>query len=129
MLKILNGDIYEAFVGEASPFPTLLAQKLPVIISYKLSKLALKLREELKVIEEVRLGLVRKYGEQDEMGNISVKADNPNFSSFVKDFTELMKAEVELPSPPWERVKIPEGVDLQIAPSVLMALDRFIVVE
>ena len=112
-------------------------QKLPVLASYKLAKLANKLNDQLKVIEEVRQGLIRKYGTPDEKGRgISVKQDSEGFEQFAAEFNELMEQEVEVII---EKVRLPEKVSstcdsckhvidvpLMIEPNILMPLEEFI---
>jgi len=130
-MKLTNGDIFSA----SEPLKKLMDIKLPVKTSYQLAKLASKLNEQLKVIDEVRNGLVRSYGEEKD-GKIEVMPENPNFPKFVDEFNELMAQEVEVV---FEKVKLPETVAatcdkchhnmdkaLEIEPSALMALDKFI---
>ena len=129
-MKLTNGDIW----GAQEPLRKLVGQKFPVLVSYKLSKLVMKLNEQFKVIEEVRNGLIKKYGETDEKGNIQVKPDTENFAKFVAEFNELMAQEVELVC---EKVKLPEKVAatcdackhnmdkaFEIEPQILIQLDK-----
>ena len=131
-MKLTNEDIFQA----QEPLRTLVGQKFPVLISYKLSKLVMKLNEQFKVIEEVRTGLIRKYGETDDKGRVSVKQESENFPKFVEEFNELMSQEVEVVV---KKVKLPEraaatcdkcnhNMDkaFEIEPNILMALDKFV---
>ena len=132
-MKLTNGDIF----GAQESLRKLIEQKFPVMVSYKLSKLAAKLNEQLKVIEEVRMGLVRKYGETDDKSrNLAVKRDGANWDKFVEEFNELLSQEVEIVV---EKVKLPEktattcdkcnhnmDTSFVIEPTVLMALDKFV---
>ena len=133
-MKLTNGDIW----GSQDPLKVLIGLKFPVMVSYKLAKLAMKLNEQFKVIEEVRQGLIKKYGEADKENslNISIKQDGENFPKFVEEFNELMTQEVEVVI---EKVKLPEKVaatcdkcnhnmdkSFEIEPSILIALDKFI---
>ncbi len=131
-MKLLNGDIFLA----QEPLKTLVEQKLPVMVSYKLAKLVMKLNEQFKVIEEVRNGLIKKYGTADEKGQTLVKQDGENWTKFVAEFNELMAQEVEIVL---EKVKLPEKVaatcdkcnhnmdkPLEIEAKTLMALDKFV---
>ena len=118
-MKLTNGDIFSA----REPLQKLVAEKLPVVVAYKIAKLANRLSEQLNVIEQVRQGLVKKYGTADEGGaGITIKADSPEFPKFVEEFNELMSQDVELVI---EKVKLTD-VKLEIEPSVLMALEKFI---
>jgi len=131
-VKLNNGDIFSA----QEPLRKLIEQKFPVMVSYKLSKLVMKLNEQFKVVEEVRMGLIKKYGEADEKGNSQVKPEGENWAKFVEEFNELMAQEVEVVI---EKVKLPEKVSstcdkcnhnmdksLEIEPNILIALDKFV---
>ena len=131
-MKLTNGDIF----GSQEPLKKLIEQKFPVMVSYKLAKLVKKLDEQFKVIEEVRMGLIKKYGETDDKGQTQVKPEGENFPKFVAEFNELMSQEVEIVV---EKVKLPEKVaatcdkcnhnmdkSFEIEPNILIALDKFI---
>ena len=131
-MKVTNGDIFTA----REPLRKLLAEKFPVKTAYGLAKLVGKLEPQLKVIEEVRNGLIKKYGEADDKGNTSVKPDGESWVKFVAEFNELMVQEDECVI---DKVKIPEKVAgtcdkchhnmdvvLQIDANTLIALDKFI---
>jgi len=117
-MNLTNGDIFIA----QEPLKNLIEQKFPVMVSYKLAKLVSKLNDQLKVIEEVRNGLVKKYGVKDEREQLSVKPDSPNWSKFVIEFEELMAQETEIVI---DKVKLPDK-DLDIEPKILIALDKFV---
>lgn len=121
-MKLKNGEIFEA----KEPLQSLLDQKLPVVISYKLAKMSHKLNEQLKVIENVRNGLVTKHGKPNNNGQASIRPGDENWKQFVEEIDELMAMEVEIVI---EKVKLPEKIDdkpLLIEPKVLMFLDKFV---
>jgi len=133
-MKLTNGDIYES----QEPLKNLIDKKFPVMVSYKLAKLVRKLDEQFKIVEEVRLGLIKKYGEVDKENsrNIVIKRDGENYPKFVEEFNELMVQEHTLDI---EKVKLPEKVAatcdkchhnmdkaFEIEPKVLIALDKFV---
>ena len=118
-MNVTNGDIFNA----RESLQTLLKERLPVKISYRLAKLAKKVNDQLTIIDEVRNGLVQQYGEKDEKGeNISIKVGSKNIALFLTDLNELMGQEVDIDS---EIIKLPED-GLTIEPSVLLALGKFI---
>jgi len=126
-MKLINGEIFNA----REPLAKLLGEKFPIKVSYGLAKLAHKLNDQLKVIDDVRNGLIKTYGEEDPENeqNISVLQGSTNFPKFVEELEELMNQEVEVV---FDKVKLPEKVDekmLEIEPSVLMALEKFVEVE
>jgi len=116
-MKLTNGDIFKA----KEPLQRLIDERLPVLTSYKLAKLASKLNDQLRVIDEVRQGLIRMYGEPGERGQVVVAENSENFPKFVEEFDELMALEIEIVI---EKVKLPET--LEIEASALMALEKFI---
>lgn len=131
-MQLTNGEIFTS----REPLQKLLGQKFPVKTAYGLARLANKFQEQLKIIEEVRNGLVTKHGEKDGKGQTSVKPEGESWEKFVAEFNELMAQEVELV---FDKVKIPEKVAgtcdkchhnmdvvLEIEPNVLMALAKFV---
>ncbi len=121
-MKLNNGEIFQA----REPLAKLMEQKFPVKVSYGLAKLANKLQGQLKIIDDVRNGLINTYGKLDEAGQVMVKTDSENFPKFVSEVDELMNQEVEVVI---EKVQLPEKVDertIEIEPSVLMALEKFV---
>lgn len=126
-MKLKNGEIFVA----KEPLQKLLEMSLPVKSSLQVARLANKLNEQLKIIDDVRNGLIRKYGKADlkEKGQLRVDPETEDFGKFVIDFNELMEQEVEVVL---EKVKLPTEIDgkpLQIEPSVLMGLEKFVEVE
>ena len=137
-MKLDNGTIFVA----REPLAKLMEQKFPVRVSYNLAKMTSKLNEQLKVIDEVRNGLIRTYGkpDKDNPQQISVPQGSKDFTKFMEEFSELMNKEEEIDFGKTEvPVKLPEKVAatcdschhnmdrmLEIEPSVLMALDKFI---
>ena len=133
-MKLDNGTIFMA----REPLQKLMEQKFPVMVSYKLAKMTSAINEQLKVIDEVRNGLIRTYGKADKENpqQISVPQDSKDYPKFIEEFATLMNQEVEVT---FEKVKLPEKVaatcdkcshnmdkSFEIEPNILMALDRFI---
>jgi len=118
-MKLTNGDIFNA----KEPLNKLLSEKLPVKTSYGLAKLAAKLNDQLVVIEKVRQGLITTYGEKDPENpqQIRVLPQSEGFPKFMEEYGELMAQEVEIV---FEKVTLPDT--LEVEPSVLMALDKFV---
>jgi len=142
-MKLTNNEIFSA----KEPLEKLMSEKLPIKASYGLAKLAHKLNDQLQIIDEVRVGLFKTYGEPnpsnnkqlrclpmivetDDKGNV-VKAadgnpimiDNPVYPKFMSEMNELMAQEVEIV---FEVVTLPST--LEIEPAIVMALDKFITI-
>lgn len=132
MLKLTNGEIYQA----KEPLQSLMEMKLPVRASYNVAKLAIKLNDKLRAIEETKNGLIKKHGTPDEKGAIAVKPGTEQFVPFIEEMNELMLVEEEIV---FTKIKLPENVTatcdkcshnmdkaLEIEPKILMALEKFI---
>jgi len=118
-MKLSNGEIHNA----TAPLARLMEQKFPIQLSYRLAKLAAILDPQLLVIEKVRAKLIQTYGEQDpdKPQQMRVNPNSESFPKFAEEYGILMSQEVEIEV---EVVDLPNT--LEIEPSVLMALDRFI---
>ena len=131
-MRLTNGEIYSA----KEPLQKLLAEKPPFAVSYGLAVLASKLDPQLGVVEKVRMGLFQTYGKtnpenpqqllppkpmiEDDKGNM---VENPQALKFISEYNELMSKEVEIVL---DVVEIPSTIELNIEPTVLMALMKFI---
>ena len=139
-MKVTNGEIMNC----KGALEELVKVKLPVRASLQTAKFANKVSEKLKAIDEVRQGLIKTHGTKGEQGNFEVIGPNdakgrkqsPTWEQFVKEFIELMAIEEEFV---FEKIRIPEkvtgtcdaykhnmDVTLQIEPSILMALEKFV---
>ena len=90
----------------------LLAEKLKLTTKYWLTELAKKLAAEKTTVETLKVELIKKHGEADETGNISIPMyidivkdeddkiidgkNNPKFIEFQSEFNALLQEEKEL---------------------------------
>jgi hypothetical protein len=93
----------------------LLNQKLPVVTKYHLNILLSNLSAEKKTIDALRDELIKKYGKEDENGNIGIsmvietgevndkgepiKDINPAYIEFNDEYGELLNQEREIQIP------------------------------
>ena len=132
-MKLNNGEIYYAWeaLNKLTPEGT----KFPVKVSLGIVKLRTKLKDPFNEIEEVRNGLVKTYGEE-KGGQVTVDPESKNYVKFTEEMNELFTQETEIVI---EKFKLPEKVAatcdkcshnmdkmLEIEPSVLMALEKFV---
>ncbi len=117
-MKLKNGEIFLA----KQPLSVLVDKPFPVLVSYRLAKLATKLNAELKTIELVRMGLLTKHGEKDG-DKVTIKNDSPSYALFIEEFNELMDQEVEITL---DKVIIPSDGSITLEPRILMALESFV---
>jgi hypothetical protein len=85
----------------------LLGENINLVIKYRLTKLAESLASDKKTLDEMRNDLVKKYGESDGKGNISVETHldkaktqiNPKFEEFAKEYNTLLAEQKEIDFP------------------------------
>lgn len=104
----------------------ILQQDFPVLTSYKLSKIAKVLRDELVPFEETRKKLFEKYGEQDEKSN-QLKIKDDQIGNFQEEMNKVLTQEVELNI---ETIDVKElGTDIKLKPVDLIELDKILTSE
>lgn len=94
----------------------LLSIKLPIKISYRLTKLNNKLLAEYAVYEEQRISLVKKLGEQvdPKIDSWQVKMENiPEYSA------EIKKLQEEVVKIDFEKIKLEDLGPISIEPANL----------
>lgn len=125
-MKVLNGEIFAA----QKPLEALSKERLPIKSSYKIAKLIKECASHLDIIEKLRIGLVQRYGEKDEKGSYSIKQDTDNWFKFIEEMNILFAQEVDIELE--NKIEIPfevDGKSINVEPSVLIALDKFIEIK
>jgi hypothetical protein len=82
----------------------LLFEEIPFTTKFWLSKLSEHVSKEKQSISKHREDLIRKYGQEDEKGNVTIplysnedtKEPNPSFIAFQNDFNLLLNEDYEL---------------------------------
>jgi len=119
-MKLTNGQIFVA--GQA--LPKLMGQKLPVMVSSRLIRLAQEIDIHLSVINAVRTNLVTQHSiEKDDKGEPIIKFNTPEMEAFSKDWSELLAEEIDVKFE-GEKIKLPWTAEIE--PTALLALDMFI---
>lgn len=65
------------------------------ILGYAISRTKKNILDEVKVFNDEREKLVRKYGTENEDKTISVKEDSENYREFIKEYIPLAQATFE----------------------------------
>jgi hypothetical protein len=95
--KLTLGEIYtlnlELFGNEKNK--GLLSQPLTLKVKYWLQRLADKLKSEVATIDEIRNGLIKELGTEED-GQVQIKTDSPNFVKFQEQYMELLNEEKEI---------------------------------
>lgn len=97
----LNGEVNQE--TKQVIFNGFLAEKMSLKTKYWLTKFSDKLLSEKKIILGLRDELIKKYGKEEEGGNLWVrpfldkenKEVNPNFELYSKEINELLLEEKE----------------------------------
>jgi hypothetical protein len=90
----------------------ILNEKIKFTTKYWLTELSKKVIEEKKAVEDIKDTLIKKYGNPDESGNISIPLyleverdeegkmisgkENPKYVQFQSDFNKLLQEEKDL---------------------------------
>jgi hypothetical protein len=105
-MKVKLFDVYNS----VNVMNKVLDAQLPISVSFQLTKLVKTLNEEVKMIEEERVKLVKKYSETDKDGESTVSEDKKQ--NFLKDFSELLETEVDLN---WTPVSVSKLENLNVS--------------
>ena len=97
---------------------------LPVKTAYWLKRVAKAAEGEMKQLDEVRVQLVKKYGAEDESGNIAVTPEN--VEAFAAEFNELLAETIDLPG---DGIALDALGDVKVSAIDLMKLDWLITDE
>ena len=89
-MKITNGAIVE-LIETMNKF-----QGVTGKLAYALAKNRRLLSEHLKDFEEVKSGLIKKYGTEDENGNIAVSPDSENYNAFLEEIVPVLNIAVDV---------------------------------
>ncbi len=120
-MKITNAEL----MNVKEPLQELAKVKLPVKTSLEVLKLIQKLNEFLVPAEQVQNNLIKQYGHPEadapNSGRAVILPGDENYRKFIEELAELVGQENEIV---FTKVKLPET--LEIEPSALMALEKFI---
>lgn len=95
-------------------------------LSYKVARFNQKIADVLSSVQEQRTELVKKYGSEDEQGNVSIdQKDEKNMKGFMKEFNDLLQVE-EKAEVLDGQINLSEFGDINIPIEVFDRLDDFI---
>lgn len=133
MIEVTNGEI----AGSIESLGLLSRMKWPVLVGLQVQKLVVKLREPAQIIDDVYNGLVDKYGDKQESGETAVifpgdfqhRPVSAGHIQFLADRKLLMAQTVQVDA---DKIRLPleiDGKPLQIEPTILIALEKLLIVE
>lgn len=110
-------------INSIEPLKKLSLQELPVAISFYLSGLYQELDKHIKLFEEQRINLLKKYGSTDDQGNLFIdEANNTNTELYLQELKELLDCEVEIA---YEKIKIEKLGEIKISVQDMITLKDF----
>jgi len=87
-------------------------------MSYKFARLLKSLNDEYAIIEDQRITLVKKHGEEVNANEHQIKTDEQK-ELFIKDFEVLLQNEIDVD---FEKLNIEEMENINISPQELSIL-------
>ena len=119
-MKITVGEI----LNMKDTLKKLLDKEFSPKIAFKLSKLGIRLQEELQSFENSRISLLKKYGEIDEKENTVSIEDEEKRKECAKEIEKILMEEIDIDFSP---IKIDDlGDDLKLSASDITVLNKII---
>ncbi len=112
----MNLTLDQLVKGEAV-LSRLATVKLPIKVSYKISRLLSKVTAESKIYHEKRFDLIKEMGSKVTPESDSYTVKPENMESFASEIKKLGEVEVELD---WDKIKVEDLGLEQIEPSLLI---------
>lgn len=107
-MKIKLSDIYQM----TTALKKVVAQELPLKVSYKLSKLVKIVDAETELIEAERNKLVQKYGVPDTEVEDRIQVPQDKIADFMRDWQDFLATETEIDVDPISVESFGEDVKL-----------------
>ena len=98
----------------------LLDKELDVIVAYKISKLVKQTTQDLTILEENRIKLVRKYSSKEAAKDGTVSVDRDKQMDFHNEFRKLLEQEVEVD---FEPIPMEQLGDIKLTPIDILSLE------
>ena len=104
----------------------IMKSKMPLDSAFKFSKLIKSIDAELKSLEEFRVELIKKLGEEVEPGKVQI-TDPEKHKEIITEFQEFLNTTVSIQG---EKVPISKlGSEIEITPSDMLLLAKYFVTE
>jgi len=121
----------EKIVNSDKSLAKLMGLKLPIKVSYKLTRLAFNLQPEITIFNDKRNAIIKELGEPMAdspvvNGEPSYKVKDENMAKYIEEMTKLGEIEVDLKfssDKEFEKIKILDLGDVSIEPRELLPVD------
>lgn len=114
----------QSLINSVGVFRKIYNMDLAASLSFKVMRLSNAIDAEMQNYEKERIRLVKKYGDESEDGNISVKEENMEI--FSKEFGELVESKVELNNV--DKIDI-LSTDIKLSAADLAMIKDFIITD
>lgn len=122
-MKIKLSELY--FARET--LKKLFSEAVSVKLAYRLSRISKKVNAEMKLVEEQRNELVKKYAdeqsEEDKKKNVPISVSPSKFDEFRKEFDELLDEEIDIDTYPVELDLLSE---FKLSANDMSAIEKFV---
>jgi hypothetical protein len=124
MIKVLLGNLDNIIFS----LRNVVSKEIPIIMSYKLSKLIKQIEDEYKNYTTQRNKIIEKYGERDDKNKIiitdnkSIKIKPGTIENCTKDLEELNSIEFKIDFTP---ISIGLLGNIEVKPQDLFVLNQF----
>lgn len=101
-------------IGCTDALNELIKKPLKIRTAYKIARLAREIQRELDLFNATKTALIKKYGEQDENGNLIINENNDykitpkNKDAFLKEFQDMMEQKIKLNIEPLTLIELEE---------------------
>ena len=100
-------------------------KEVNIKIAYRLGSLLKKLNEEMLLLEENRVKLIKKYGIEDEKTK-QIQVAPGKTDDFYKEFNELLSLQIEID---FEPIPLKDFGEILISASDILKLDNRIIIN
>lgn len=114
----------QSLINSVGVFKKIYNMDLAASLSFKVMRLSNAIDAEMQNYEKERIRLVKKYGDESEGGNISVKEENMEI--FSREFGELVESKVELNNV--DKIDI-LSTDIKLSAADLAMIKDFIITD
>ena len=116
-MKVKLGQI----VNSTDAFNKVSTQPMKAAISFSVVKNLKAISEELAIFEQSRGDLIRKYGKEDDEGNVSIEPSTKGMAEFQKELGELLNLEVDLNG--FKKIKLSNLSKCELTPQEMASLE------
>lgn len=88
--------------------------QLPFKVSYRLGRLNSRLEKIAADYEKVRVEMVKKYGEEDEKGDLQVSPQSEQYPEFAAELTQLLETQETIRIPSFQLEEFEESKGLPV---------------